>query len=136
MSMKTVRQIMKSAGWGVLATTDGRRVGARPMGGWAWVGKELWSASGRSSDKVRQLAKVPYAEYCFVDKRGRHVRLAGRCTVSTRLADKKKAFTFIPAIKHYVASPANPAWVVLRLKPDRVRLMTSTSMKYEEVKAR
>lgn len=136
MNMKDVKAIMKSAGWGVMATTDGKRVGARPMGGWAWVGKELWCATGKPSDKVRQIEKVPHVEYCFTDKRGRHARIAGRCTVSTRLADKKKLLARVPALIKHVVSVDNPNYVVLRLKPTRVRAMASMSMKYDEVKVR
>jgi general stress protein 26 len=135
MSMKTVKEIMKQAGWSALASTDGKRVGVRPMAGWAWVGSEFWCASAKSSDKVRQISKVPHVEYLFVDKRGRHVRLAGRCTVSTRLADKKKLFDLgCSGLKQHVVSPENPGWVVLRLKPNRVRLMATTDFKYQDVR--
>ena len=65
MNLADVKALMKEVGWGSLATTDGRTVGVRPMGGWAWFGAELWCATGRDSDKVAQLRKVPLAEYCF-----------------------------------------------------------------------
>lgn len=133
MSMKTVKAIMKAARVGMLATTDGKRVGVRPMGGWAWAGKELWCAAGRSSDKVRELAKVPRAEYCFIDPRGRHVRIAGRCVAGARLADKQKYLDVNPGAKRYVGTAETPGWVVLRLKPARIRFMT-TSMKYKNVR--
>ncbi len=133
MSMKTVKAVMKAARVGMLATTDGKRAGVRPMGGWVWAGKELWCAAGASSDKVREIAEVPRAEYCFLDPRGRHVRLAGRCAASGRLADKQQYLVLNPGAKDYVGTAETPGWVVLRLKPTRIRLMTGF-MKYRNVR--
>ena len=59
MSLEKVRALMQEAGWGLLATSDGRKVGCRPMGGWAWMAGELWCATAKSSDKIAQLGSVP-----------------------------------------------------------------------------
>ena len=79
MSMDDVKSLMKDVGWGAMATTDGERVGVRPMAGWAWMGRELWCATGRSSEKVTHLQKVPYASYCFSKPEGLHVGIEGPC---------------------------------------------------------
>jgi len=34
MNMEDVKQLRKEVGWGFLGTTDGKKVGVRPMGGW------------------------------------------------------------------------------------------------------
>lgn len=133
MSLDDVKALMKEAGWGTLATTDGRTVGVRPMGGWAWVGKELWCATGKPSDKVSQLERVPHAEYCFVETSGRHVRISGQCTVSTEAADKTKLYELVPALREHVSDPASPEYAVIRMKPDRVRLMAASDMEYVEI---
>ena len=88
MNIEEVMKFMKEVGWGTLATTDGQKVGVRPMGGWAWNENELWCATAEASDKITQLKKVPYAEYCFCDAEGKHVRIAGPCTISTDNAEK------------------------------------------------
>lgn len=133
MSMETVKSVMKQAGWGFLATTDGKQAAVRPMGGWAWVGKELWCATGARSDKVRELKKCPLAEYCFCDREGRHVRLSGSVDISTRQADKDKLYGLVPALKEHIDDPKSPEYVVLRMKPTRIRLMATTGMQYTEV---
>lgn len=74
MSVDRVKSLMKEAGWGALATTNGKTVGCRPMGGWAWFGEELWCATSGASEKVAQLRAVPYAAYCFCKPEGVHVR--------------------------------------------------------------
>lgn len=132
MSLDRVRLLMKEAGWGSLATTDGKTVGARPMGGWAWVGNELWCATSAASDKVAQLRAVPHAEYCFCKPEGEHVRISGSCTISTDNGDKLKLYEAVPLLKRYIEDPADPDYVVIRMKPDRIRIMTP-DMSYEQI---
>ncbi|MDQ7788142.1 MAG: hypothetical protein RDU01_11095 [Thermodesulfovibrionales bacterium] len=80
MNFETVKNFMKEVGWGFLATSDGNKVGVRPMGSWVWMDR---AATGEGREKVFQLRKVPYAEYCFSDREGKHVRIAGPCIIST-----------------------------------------------------
>jgi general stress protein 26 len=132
MSLEKVKSLMKNTGWGSLATTDGKTVGVRPMGGWAWFGDELWCATSTSSDKVAQLKAVPHAEYCFCKPEGEHVRISGSCTISTDNDDKLKLYQAVPLLKNYIADPADPDYVVIRMKPDRIRIM-QPDMAYHEV---
>lgn len=132
MYIDRVRSLMKEVGWGTLATTDGKTVGARPMGGWAWFGEELWCATSGASEKVGQLRVVPYAEYCFCKPDGEHVRLAGPCSISTDNDDKLKLYQTVPLLKNYIEDPADPDYVVIRMKPDRIR-MIQKDMTYQEV---
>ena len=132
MSMDAVKALMKEVGWGCLATSDGEKVGVRPMGGLAWIGAELWCASGTPTDKVSQLEKVPHAEYCFAAPDGRLVRIAGECTVSTDDDMKQKLYDAVPGIHDHVEGPTAPSWVVLVMKPDCIRI-TKPDMSYEEV---
>ena len=134
MSMEEVKDFMKEVGWGILATTDGEKVDVRPMGGWAWIGNELWCASGASSEKVAHLRKVPYASYCFANQEGKHVRIAGPCTVSTDDGDKRRLYDANPMLKNHIQDPASPEYVVIRLRPEAVRFMKSTDMTYSEIK--
>jgi general stress protein 26 len=133
MSFEEVKAFMKEVGWGFLGSTDGEKVGVRPVGGWAWMSDELWCATGTSSDKVAQLRKVPYAEYCFCDREGKHVRIAGPCTISEDNDEKRKLYEAVPALKDYIEDPASPEYVVIRMKPERIRLMATTDMAYQEI---
>jgi general stress protein 26 len=132
MSREGVKSLMKEAGWGTLATTDGKTVGVRPMGGWAWFGSELWCATSGASDKVAQLRAVPHAEYCFCKPEGEHVRIAGPCTISNDNDDKLKLYQAVPLLKNYIEDPGDPDYVVIRMKPNRIRIMLK-DMAYEEV---
>jgi len=134
MNIEQVKQFIKEVRWGFLATTDGRKVGVRPMGGLAFKENELWCATFASSDKVSQLRKVPYAEYCFCDSSGNHVRIAGACTVSTDNGEKLWLYEAVPELKDYISDPASPDYVVIKMSPENIRAMETTDMKYTEVK--
>ena len=134
MNIEEVKQFTKQVNWGYLATTDGQKVGVRPMGGLAWKDSDLLCATFASSDKVAQLKKVPHAEYCFCDSTGRHVRIAGPCTISTDNAEKLWLYKAVPALKDHIDDPAAPEYVVIKMTPDNIRTMESTDMKYTQVK--
>ena len=133
MNIEQVKQFIKEVRWGFLATTDGRKVGVRPMGGLAWKRNQFWCATSASSDKVSQLRKVPYAEYCFCDSTGKHVRIAGPCSISTDNAKKLWLYKAIPTLKDHISDPASPDYVVLKMTPDNIRIMESTDMAYKQV---
>jgi general stress protein 26 len=134
MTLEQLKQFIKQVSWGFLATTDGRKVGVRPMGGLAWKDSQLLCATFASSDKVAQLRKVPYAEYCFCDSTGKHVRIAGPCSISTDNAEKLWLYKALPSLKEHVSDPASPDYVIIKMTPDNIRAMDPTDMKYEQVK--
>ncbi len=133
MSLEMVKSLMKEVGWGFLATSDGIKVGVRPIGSCVWMGNELWAATSDGTDKIMQLRKVPYAEYCFCDREGKHVRIAGTCTISTNNGDKLKLYEAVPILKKYYKDPSEPKYVVIRMKPERIRLMAQAGKGYEDI---
>jgi general stress protein 26 len=133
MNIEELKQFIKQVGWGFLATTDGQKVGVRPMAGLAWKENDLWCATFSSSDKVAHLGKVPYAEYCFCDSAGKHIRIAGPCSISTDNAEKLWLYEAVPALKDHIPDPASPDYVVIKMTPDNIRAMETTDMKYTQV---
>jgi uncharacterized pyridoxamine 5'-phosphate oxidase family protein len=133
MNLEMVKSFMREVGWGFLATSDGKKVGVRPMGSCVWIGNELWAATRIGTAKVLQLREVPYAEYCFSDSEGKHVRIAGSCTISTNNSDKLKLYEAVPVLKKYYKDPSNPEYVVIRMKPERIRLMVQAGKGYEDI---
>ena len=133
MSFHMVKKFMAEVGWGFLATSDGNKVGVRPMGSCVWIGNELWCATMDFMEKISQLKKVPHAEYCFSDREGKHVRIAGACTISTDNDDKLKLYDAVPILKKYIQNPSDPQYVVIRMKPERIRLMAEAGKGYENI---
>lgn len=133
MDMERVKALMKEVGSGFLATTDGDRAAVRPMGGWAWVESELWCATGLDSAKVADIRKRPHIEYCFMDPQGRHVRIAGRCSVSSELSDRKQLLDLVPGIAQHIQGAEDPNYAVLRLSVGSVRYWPGPDGNYVEV---
>jgi hypothetical protein len=46
--------------------------------------------------------------------------------------DKLKLYQAVPLLKNYIEDPADPDYVVIRMKPDRIRIMQK-DMAYEKV---
>jgi general stress protein 26 len=134
MTFEELKQFTKQTGWGYLATTDGKTVGVRPMGGIAWKDKQLLCSTFTPSDKIKQLGKVPYAEYCFCDSTGKHVRIAGPCSISTDNAEKLWLYKQVPELAKYFPDPAMPEYVIIKMVPDNIRVMSGTDMAYEQIK--
>jgi len=133
MSLEMVKSFMKEVGWGFLATSDGKKVGVRPMGSCVWMDNELWAATTDGTEKITQLRKVQYAEYCFSDREGKHVRITGICTISTDNNDKLKLYEAVPILKKYIKDPSEPKYVVIRMKIERIRLMSQAGKGYEDI---
>jgi uncharacterized pyridoxamine 5'-phosphate oxidase family protein len=133
MSIDMVKNLMKEGGWGFLATSDGIKVGVRPMGSCVWMDNELWCATTDGTDKIKQIREVPYAEFCFSDREGKHVRIAGLCAISTNNDDKLKLYEAVPILKKYIKNPTEPTYVVIRMKPERIRLMAAAGKGYDDI---
>jgi uncharacterized pyridoxamine 5'-phosphate oxidase family protein len=123
MNFEELKQFTKKVPWGYLATTDGQKVGVRPMAGIAWKDGRFLCATFASSDKVAQLEKVPYAEYCFCDSDGRHVRIAGPCSVSAENDEKLWLYNAVPDLKDHIPDPTVPEYVIIKMTPDNIRSM-------------
>jgi len=94
---------------------------------------ELWAATRDGTQKVLQLREVPYAEYCFSDSEGKHVRIAGPCTISTNNDDKLKLYQAVPVLKKYYKDPSTPEYVVIRMKPERIRFLAQAGRGYGDI---
>jgi uncharacterized pyridoxamine 5'-phosphate oxidase family protein len=133
MNFEELKQFVKQIGWGYLATTDGKIAAVRPMAGLVWKDNQLLAATFSESDKIKQLKKVPHAEYCFCDSTGKHVRIAGQCSISTDNAEKLWLYNQIPHLAKYFPDPADPRYAVIKMTPDNIRVMTLAERKYEKV---
>lgn len=132
MNLEDVKNFINQVHWGTLATSDGRKVGVRPMAGLAWKDNQLWCATSVATDKVVHLKRVPYAEYCFAQPSGKHIRIAGPCTISTDNAEKRWLYDAVPTLKEHILDPASPDYVIIKMTPDNIRVMKSNFM-YEPV---
>ncbi|HOD11796.1 MAG TPA: pyridoxamine 5'-phosphate oxidase family protein [Candidatus Omnitrophota bacterium] len=134
MTFYQLQEFMKSVPFGMLATSDGKRVGVRPVRALYWAGKELWCGIEEGQEKIDHLKKVPYAEYCFAAPDGAHVRIAGPCMLSTSLKDKARLWSNVLSLHKFYETPSDPMLVVLRMKPKNVRVFHHATYDYRAIK--
>lgn len=133
MSVAVVKKILKDLkGVGMMATVDGAQPRVRPMA-CTVDGKTLWISTFAKSPKMKQIAKNPSVEFCFMDQKMNHVRMSGKVKVVTSAKTKAAVWKKSPDLKVYFQTVDNPMFVLLEFKPAKVLLMAG-SMKYETVK--
>ena len=47
--------------------------------------------------------------------------------------DKQRLYDVNPILKNHISDPKSPEYVVMRLKPERIRMMNMADMTYEEI---
>ncbi|MCD6328402.1 hypothetical protein J7M28_12745 [bacterium] len=99
----------------------------------AWIGDEFCCATGAKDSKTVDVSKHPQVEYCFADKEGKHVRMQGTCRISTKAEPKAKLIELYPFLGKFFKGPDDPNYVVLCMKPERIRFMGEGSMEHDEV---
>ncbi|MBI1367017.1 MAG: pyridoxamine 5-phosphate oxidase [Planctomycetes bacterium] len=90
-------------------------------------------ANLRMYHKTVELAANPRCELCYVDDRHDQVRLTGVAHVETDRALLEDIWQTNPLLRQYLGSPDNPALIVYRIEPTRVRYMQEWALEYYEV---
>lgn len=114
-----------------LATTDGRQPQVRAMAFVPLKNGEIWFSTSAKSRKIKQLRKNPKAEVYFTDEKGFHCKIDGVCTISTKLADKKKQWAAQPELGSYFRNIDNPDFAIIRFKPRKYELMSPADYGYQ-----
>ena len=60
-------------------------------------------------------------------------RTAGLCTITTNNDDKLKLYEAVPILKRYIKDPFEPNYVVIRMKPQRIRLMAQAGKGHKDI---
>jgi hypothetical protein len=53
--------------------------------------------------------------------------------VSTNNDDKLRLYEAVPILKNYIKDPTVTEYLVIRMKPDRIRLMAQAGKGYEDI---
>ena len=134
MNKEEVIDLIRDAGYGMLATTEGNQPRVRPMMPYLTdEGKLLLALLGRSRT-IPQVRQNPLVEICFVDRKMWYCRIAGKATISTDSGDKQILWDNIPMLKQYFGSPQDPNFILLTVEIKRVEAMTPHQKMPEEIK--
>jgi general stress protein 26 len=96
-------------------------------------GFTIYVANLRSYHKTGEIAANPKVELCYLDDHHNQVRLTGTATVLTDRAVLQEIWDTNPLLRQYLGSIDNPALIVYRIEPARVRYMQEWALEYYEV---
>ena len=105
MNKEEVIDLIKDAGFGYLATTEGDQPRVRPMMPFLTDDGQLLLALLGRSRSIEQIRKNPRVEFCFVDRKMWYCRITGHAKISDNIDKKTILWDNIPMLKQYFGEP-------------------------------
>ena len=124
---------MRAAKFPFLATIDGGTPRVRPVSPVRTDGFTVFVANLRSYHKTAEIAANPAVELCYLDDKHDQVRITGMAEVVVDRALLQEIWDANPLLRRYLGSLDNPALIVYRIAPARVRFMREWALEYHEV---
>ena len=131
--VQLAQAVIKSAKFPQLATIDADQPRVRPVSPVRVDGFTVYVANLRGYHKTGEIAANPKVELCYLDDHHNQVRITGRAEV---LADRgllQEIWDANPLLRQYLGSIDNPALIIYRIRPERVRYMQEWALEYYEV---
>jgi len=130
---RIAREIVSRCRFPMLATIDGDQPRVRPVSPVRTEGFTVYVANLRSYHKTAEIGRVPKVELCYLSDEHDQVRLTGVAEVVTERAVLESIWGENPLLRRYLGTVDNPALIVYRIRPERVRFMREWSLEYHEV---
>lgn len=127
------RAVIASDRFPHLATIDGDRPRVRPVSPVKTDGFTIYVANLRSYHKTAEIAANPRVELCYLSDEHDQVRIEGVAEVVTDRPLLGEIWDQNPLLRNYLGSIDNPALIVYRVRPERVRYMKEWALDYHEV---
>jgi general stress protein 26 len=128
--------VIKAARFPQLATIDGDQPRLRPVSPVRTDGFTIYVANLRMYHKTAEIAANPKVELCYVDDHHDQVRITGVAEILTDRALLQEIWDSNPLMRQYLGSIDNPALIVYRVRPTRVRFMREWALEYHQVPLR
>jgi uncharacterized pyridoxamine 5'-phosphate oxidase family protein len=125
--------VMRNARFPQLASLDGDQPRLRPVSPVRTDGFTAYVANLRSYHKTAEIAANPKVELCYLDEHHDQVRITGRAEVVTDRTLLAEIWEANPLLRRYLGTPDNPALIIYRIVPVRVRFMREWAIEYHEV---
>ncbi len=116
-----------------LATVDGDQPRLRPVSPVRTDGFTVYVANLRSYNKTAEIEANPKVELCYLDDSHNQLRITGVAHVVTDRAVLQEVWDGNPLLRQFLGSIDNPAFILYRIDPVRVRYMQEWALEYHEV---
>lgn len=123
---------MQAAKFPMLATIDGDQPRLRPISPVRTDGYTVYFANLRNYHKTQEIAANPKVELAYMDPDHNQVRITGRAERVTDRALIQEIWDSYKLLEVYLGSPENPAFMLYRIIPERVRYMQEWALEYYE----
>jgi general stress protein 26 len=125
--------VMRKARFPQLASLDGDQPRLRPVSPVRTDGFTAYVANLKSYHKTAEIAANPKVELCYLDEHHDQVRITGHAEVVTDRTLLAEIWEANPLLRRYLGTPDNPALIIYRIVPVRVRFMREWAIEYHEV---
>ena len=126
-------EVIRAARFPQLATIDGDQPRLRPVSPVRVDGFTIYVANLKNYHKTAEIAANPKVELCYLDDHHNQVRITGLAEVLTDRPLLEQIWNTNPLLRSYLGSIDNPALIIYRIKPTRVRYMQEWALEYYEV---
>ncbi len=130
---RLAREVVAADRFPHLATIDGDRPRVRPVSPVKTEGFTVYVANLKSYHKTVEIAANPHVELCYLSDSHDQVRIEGVAEVVNDRAVLQEIWDANPLLRNYLGSIENPALVVYKVRPERVRYMKEWALEYHEV---
>lgn len=126
MTKDDVIDLIKDAGFGFLATTEGKQPRVRPMMPYLTDSGDFLLALLSHSRTIPQIKDNPQVEICYVDRKMSYCRITGKGKLSTDLEKKEIVWNNIPMLRQYFSGPQDARFALIEIESGSVEAMTPT----------
>ena len=131
--VRLAQAVMQADRFPHLATVDEGQPRVRPVSPVRRDGFTVYVANLRGYHKTAEIAANPKVELCYLDDRHDQVRITGTAEVVSDRPLLQEIWDANPLLRNYLGSIDNPALLVYRVSPTRVRYMKEWALDYHEV---
>jgi general stress protein 26 len=124
---------MRGAKFPMLASMDGDQPRVRPVSPVRTDRFTVYIANLRGYHKTQEIAANPKVELCYLDDNHDQVRITGVAEKVTNRAVLQEIWDENPLLRQYLGTIDNPALIVYRVRPERVRFMREWALDYHDV---
>ena len=134
MDKEQVIDLIRDAGFGLLATTDSNQPRVRPMMPYFTENGELLVALLSRSRTINEIKKNPLVEICYVDRKMWYCRVSGKAKLSNDKDKKQILWDNIPMLKQYFGGIDDPNFNLLEIEINETEAMTPHQKTPEKIK--
>jgi general stress protein 26 len=131
--VELAQQVIADDRFPQLATIDGDQPRLRPVSPVRTDGFIVYVANLRMYHKTVEIEANPNVELCYMDEGHNQVRLTGTASIVTDRDLLQAIWDANPLMQQYLGSIDNPALIVYRIDPNRIRYMQEWALEYYDV---